>query len=157
ALRVPQWIAFAQPPRPSFEVASVKPADPNDPRFGIRIQPGGRFTITNGTLEMLVGFAFEMPPAQISGGPKWLNSENFTIEAKVDSSTPLPQGNAGFLQLSLMLQSLLAQRFKLSVHKETREAPVYELLVAKGGPKLKPAEASGKPPGRRMGRGELTG
>jgi uncharacterized protein (TIGR03435 family) len=149
--------ASAQETRPEFEVASVKPSNPTDPVFGMRIPPGGdRFSITNATLEMLIGFAYRLPNPQISGGPKWVDSESFTIEAKVDSATRLSPGNAGFGQVMLMLQSLLADRFKLSMHKETRSEAVYELSVAKRGAKLKKAEADDKL-GRRIGRGLVAG
>jgi bla regulator protein blaR1 len=148
---------FAQEAKTEFAVASVKPSNPADPVFGIRIEPGGdRFSITNATLEMLIGFAYGLPNPQISGGPKWVDSESFTIEAKVDSATRLSPGNAGFGQVMLMIQSLLAERFKLSMHKEARREAVYELSVAKGGAKLKQAEADDKP-GRRIGRGLVAG
>jgi bla regulator protein BlaR1 len=148
---------FAQEARPELEVASVKPSNSADPVFGIRISPGGdRFSITNATLEMLIGFAYRLPNPQISGGPKWVDSESFTIEAKVDSATRLSPGNAGFGQVMLMIQPLLADRFKLSMHKETRSSAVYELIEAKGGAKLKKAEADAKL-GRRIGQGQVAG
>ena len=148
---------FAQETKPEFEVASVKPSSSTDPVFGIRIEPGGdRFSITNATLEMLIGFAYRLPNPQISGGPKWVDSESFTIEAKVDSAARLSPGNAGFGQVMLMTQTLLADRFKLSMHKEARSEAVYELSVAKGGARLKKAKADDKP-SRRIGRGLLAG
>jgi bla regulator protein blaR1 len=147
----------AQEVRPQFEVASVKASNPSDPVFGIRIPPGGnRFSVTNATLEMLIGFAYGLPNPQISGGPGWVDSESFTIEAKVDSATPLSPGNEGFGQVMLMIQSLLADRFKLSMHKEARSEAVYDLTVAKEGAKLKKAGGDEKL-GRRIGRGLLGG
>lgn len=140
-----------------LEVASVKVGNPVDAVFGINIPPGGnRFSVTNATLEMLIEFAYGLPNAQISGGSKWIDAESFTIEAKVDSATPLPPGNAAFGQVMLLLQSLLTDRFKLSVHIETRSEPVYELAVVKDGAKLKKADADDKP-GRRIGRGLIGG
>ena len=148
---------FAQEAKPELEVASVKPSNPNDPVFGIRIPPAGNlFSITNATLEMLIGFAYGLPNHQISGGPKWVDSESFTIDAKVEGATRLSPGNAGYGQVMLMIQSILADRFKLSTHKETRIDAVYELTVAKDGAKLKKAEADDKL-GRRIGRGILGG
>jgi len=148
---------MAQETMPKLEVASVKPSNPADPVFGIHITTdGNRFSITNATGEMLIGFAYGLPNPQISGGPEWVNSESFTIEAKVDSATPLPPGNAGFGQVMLMVQSLLADRFKLSMHKEARSEAVYDLTVGKDGPKLKEAGVDDKL-GRRIGRGLLGG
>ena len=138
-----------------LEVVSVKPANPADPVFGLRIQPG-RFSVSNATLEMLAGFAYSMPNSQVSGLPKWAEAESFTVEATIDPAAPLPPGNEGVSQVMRMIQSLLADRFQLVSHKETRQLPVYELVVASAGAKL-PKSAEGKPPGRRMGRGQLTG
>jgi uncharacterized protein (TIGR03435 family) len=156
----PHWIAFAQQKeRPSFEVASVKPGDPNERRVSILMTPGGRFTTTNASLKMLIGFAYDVRNHQISGGPNWLDSEKYNIEAKPDNTVTIAPGPAGAPQIRLMTQSLLADRFKLTLHRETKEEPVYELLVAKGGPKLKEATetAKGAQQGLRTGRGEING
>lgn len=155
---VPRWIAFAQQqPRPAFEVASIKPGDPNDQRVGIHLQPGGRFTTTNATLKILIAFAYDLQTHQISGGPKWLETDNFNIEAKADSTIPISITSEGGTQIRLTLQSLLAERFKLSVHRENKEGPVYELVVAKGGPKLKRVEPNVEIPRLQLGWGRLTG
>lgn len=135
----PRWIAFAQQTaRPSFEVASVKPSGP-DEQLIFRLQPGGRYIARNVTLKMLVANAYMVPELQVAGGPAWRESEHFNIEAKVGAELPpWPDSNR---ELSLRLQSLLEDRFKLSLHRETREEPVYDLMVAKGGAKLKIAGA----------------
>ena len=146
---------LGQPAPQSFEVASVKPANPTDPIFGLRVQPG-RFSVTNATLEMLVGFAYSLPNSQVVGAPKWATSDGFTIEATLPSGQPALSGNAAFADVTPRLQTLLSERFKLAVHKENRELGVYELVVARGGPKMT-ASADGKPPGRRVGWGELSG
>jgi uncharacterized protein (TIGR03435 family) len=78
---------------------------------------------------MMIMFAYDVKDFQISGGPGWANSEPYDIVAKAE-------GNATRPQLRLMLRALLEDRFKLSLRHETKEAPVYELVVAKGGPKL---------------------
>jgi len=137
----PRWIAFAQTPaRPSFEVASVKPGDPNNRQFGYRQPPGGRYIATNVSLKNLISSAYGVPGPRMSGGPSWLASDRFTIEAKAaEPLPPWPESNA---QLSLMLQSLLEDRFKLAVHWETKEAAVYDLVVARGGPRVKQADAA---------------
>jgi bla regulator protein BlaR1 len=157
--RAPDWIAFAQPaPRPSFEVASVKPADTNDQLFFIGFQPGGRFT-ANANLKMVIGAAYDVRNHQISGGPSWIESAKFEIEAKAENGADFAPGPNGAGQERLMLQSLLEERFKLALHRETKEEPVYELTVGKGGPKLKEVADPGKggPQGMGMGRGKLTG
>ena len=127
--------AFAQnaAPPPAFEVASVKPAPQNE-AADFRTYPGGRLTMTNLTLEVIIREAFTVKHYQISGGPRWLESDRFDIEAKAD-------GNPSREQMMAMLRTLLAERFQLKVHRETREGDVYALVVAKGGPKLKESTA----------------
>src|SRR5262249_53861566 len=127
--------------KPSFEAASIKPGDAYDGRTGIRNQPGGRLSTTNATLKMLINYAYDANN-QIVGGPNWLDSATFNIEAKADSTTPFPTGADGVERMRLMLQSLLADRFRLSSHWETKEEQVYELGIAKGGPKLKEVDAA---------------
>jgi uncharacterized protein (TIGR03435 family) len=139
-------VIFAQAPppnpaAPAFEVASVKPSNPN-PVGPLGATPMvlpalGRLTAQNVTLRMLVMFAFDKQPFQLVGGPSWQNSNKFDIEARTrDSSTPLEQ-------MRLMTRSLLADRFQLKSHTETREVPIYALVVARDngrlGPKLKPS------------------
>jgi uncharacterized protein (TIGR03435 family) len=121
----------------------------------MRIQPG-RFSVTNATPEMLIGFAYALPNSQVLAIPKWAQSESFTIEAGIDSATPIAAGNAGISQVMLMVQTLLADRFRLSSHKETRQLPVYELVVAKAGPRLKQSEGD-RPPARQIRRDQLSG
>jgi uncharacterized protein (TIGR03435 family) len=84
------------------------------------------------TVEQLIRLAYNLEPVQISGGPSWLHSERYSVVAKVDA-------DATFEQMQPMLRSLLADRFKLSFHNETKELPIYELDVAGGGPKMVPA------------------
>jgi uncharacterized protein (TIGR03435 family) len=139
----PRQIAGQLPvvPSPSFDVASVKPAQNNVVR-GERLQflPGGRFTAENMPVCMLITTAYNLPPQspRISGGPDWIRSERFDVEAKADRAA-IPSGSSRKAlegQLRLMLQSLLAERFKLILGRETREMPVYALVVQKGGAKL---------------------
>jgi uncharacterized protein (TIGR03435 family) len=132
--------AFAQ--APSFEVASIKPAAPITPgqiRVGIQ-RDQGRITYSGVTLKILVQNAYRVKPYQISG-PNWLDSDRFEIVAK------LPEG-AKQDQIPEMLQNLLAERFGLKLHRETKELPVYALVTGKNGPKLEEVEApAGPPPG----------
>ena len=125
---------------PAFEVASVKPnksgGSQSDSDFD-----NGRFTAMNINLKTLLQYdAYGIPGPQIIGGPDWINSETFDIEAKVDDTAAEQMKNLSHDQETLLrqqlVQELLADRFKLSVHRETRELPVYALVVAKDGPKL---------------------
>jgi uncharacterized protein (TIGR03435 family) len=117
----------------SFEVASVKRGDPNATRISVGIAPGGRLTATNATVKMLIRQAFDLRDNQISGGPSWLDSEHYDVEAKVGDGVTIPAGPAGGALLRNMLRSLLIERFGLAFHRESKEETVYELVVAKGG------------------------
>jgi uncharacterized protein (TIGR03435 family) len=86
--------------------------------------------LANASLQMLIQNAYGVQAFQIAAGPGWLKSDRFAIEAKAD-------GNATRDQIFLMLQSLLEERYQLRVHRETRELPVYALVAAKGGLRLK--------------------
>lgn len=123
---------------PSFDVATIKPAVPStDGRTHSRISTDtdtGKLNYTNVSLKDVIGQAFKVQLYQISG-PAWIDSERFDIEARFAPRTDARQ-------LPLMLQALLADRFKLVTHRETKELPVYNLTVLKGGPKFKPAESA---------------
>jgi len=132
--------AWAQDPaaRVVFEVASVKPGDPAAPGMSVHSTPGGIF-LENNTLRNLLLNAYHIRSDQIEGGPKWLDSARFTIDAK------LPKGVSSRL-LPKALQSLLEDRFQLQIHRETRVRPVFALVQAKGGSKLQ--KAAPDEPGR---------
>ncbi len=149
----PRWIVFAQKPdRPFFEVASVKPGNPGDGQDHIFFERGGRFSAANATLQALIGTAWEVRNHQISGGPNWLDSAKFNIEAKAVSEIPPPW-------MRLMIQSLLAERFKLALHHETREEQLYELVVDRRGSRLKKATETlkGSRQGIGGGKGQIVG
>jgi uncharacterized protein (TIGR03435 family) len=173
---------FSQQPagtKPSFEVATVKPGASNDNRFMIMGQPGGRFTVTNATLKMVMTVAYRVRDFQISGGPGWAGTDRWNIEGKAEEgSIPQLTGPPDPTvpnPLMLMVQSLLEDRFQLKMHRDTKELPVYELLVAKSGSKMKlsddqsqmrPPERGLPPPQRggpmprgamRVGRGAIEG
>jgi len=149
--------------RPSFEVASIKPNKSNGQVTGGigNGQGGGR----NVTLKMLIATAYRVQEFQISGGPGWIGSDRFDVDGRSEDPKADPE------QLRLMLQSLLEDRFQLKLHHEKKEAPVYALVVAKNGPKIKPVAdqtsptvngpaPAGKGPNRgaiRIGRGSLVG
>jgi uncharacterized protein (TIGR03435 family) len=151
----PRWIAFAQ--QPAFEVASVRPNRSGE-RGERRDFPAGRFTAASASVKYLLKTAYRVEDFQISGAPGWFDSDRFDIEAKAS-------GNPPRAQVLSMLQSLLADRFKLVLHRETRELPVYELVLAKSGPKFKERACVGQPgPDNPCGgftvslvRGELMG
>src|SRR5690349_686839 len=126
--------------KPAFEVASVKPSTSADNRTMISGQPGGRFTVTNATLKMIVGVAYRVRNFQILDGPNWITTDRWNIEAKAEEGSMPPPTAARDPTvpgpLEFMVQSLLEDRFQLKLHRETKELPVYELLAAKGGPKM---------------------
>lgn len=119
----------------SFEVASIKPSAP-DTRGMMKMgtSPGGRYTASGITVKILIQQAYDLKDFQISGGPSWLTSERYDIVAKAD----MPNINRD--QLKVLLQSLLAERFNLKVHRETKELPIYTLVVGKNGHKLHESE-----------------
>jgi uncharacterized protein (TIGR03435 family) len=131
----------AAPDGPTFEVASVKPNSSGDGRVSMQNQPG-RFTATNVTLRMLIRNAYQLQEFQISGGPGWIGSDHFDIVARIegDVQDPLAGGQAGTgpTRLQLMIRALLAERFKLTVHSETKDSQVYALVVARSDGRLGP-------------------
>ena len=116
--------------RPAFDVASIKSNKANNLAvlFGVGAGRGGG---KNVTLKILIGLAYRLQQFQISGGPSWVSSDRFDVEGKTENRKADPD------QLRLMLQSLLEDRFKLKLHRETKEASVYALVVGKDGSKIK--------------------
>jgi bla regulator protein BlaR1 len=128
---------------PSFEVATVKPNHSGSMAVNLRQRPGGGVISTNGSIRMLIQQAYDLRPFQIVGAPSWLDADRFDINAKATGAKQE--------QIRLMMQRLLAERFKLAVHRETRDLPMYTLVIAKGGPKLTAStvdatEINGGPP-----------
>ena len=132
----------------AFEVASVKRnltgIDPHQPMGG-GFQPGGRLHMVNLPLKGFIQFGYAdhdsphwlpLPDSQVIGGPAWAKTDGYDIDAK-------PEPKTGPKQMWLMLETLLADRFHLALHRETRELPVYDLQPVKGGPKLPPAKDAG--------------
>jgi uncharacterized protein (TIGR03435 family) len=125
---------------PAFEVASIKLADAFAARPGrlgsvnVAMTPG-RVIARNASLKDLVRAAYSLDDYQVFGGPTWIASTRFDVEAKA-------VGNAGREPLLLMLQTLLADRFKLTVHHESKELPIYALVLDKNGPKFHPLDAA---------------
>ena len=152
----PPLPATAAPP--VFEAATVKVNKSGSSSSGSNFDHG-RYTATNIALKNLMNYsAYGIPEPRILGGPKWLDSERFDIEAKIDSSAADQMRTLSReqrkLQMQAMFQQLLADRFKLSVHWETRELPVYALVAAKNGPKLQVSTKPGS--GTSSGKGLFT-
>jgi uncharacterized protein (TIGR03435 family) len=120
---------------PAFEAASVKPNKGGDEPSGVSGDPSGRFTTTNVPLRRLIALAYgtpqPRPDSQIFGGPKWIDSDRFDIVAKAERPTTNQE-------TQLMLRTLLTERFKLAVHIESRELPIYALVLARKDGKLGP-------------------
>jgi uncharacterized protein (TIGR03435 family) len=123
---------------PTFEVASITPCPPGTPQpqeehMGMVhfTFPGGRFNANATSLSFLLEWAYEILPAQHSDGPSWMEDDRYDIAAKADA-------NATTAQMKLMTRTLLAERFKLKFHRETRELPVIVLTLGKTAPKLFP-------------------
>lgn len=118
----------------SFEVASIKPNRSGARNSGFKRFTGGELDATNITLKMLIAFAYDTPQDRILQGPAWLDSERYDILAKPEQATDQP-ADRSMSAIKLRTQTLLADRFKLALHKETRQLPIFRLLVDKGGAK----------------------
>jgi bla regulator protein blaR1 len=131
--------AFAQAPAasPTFEVASVKPADPHASGMQFEVTIADGLTATHISVGTLIQISYNLKPFLILGSPRWLDSEEFAIVAKPPAGTPPANPPKITDDFRGRVRALLADRFRLSVHHETREMPVYVLVVAKNGPKLK--------------------
>jgi uncharacterized protein (TIGR03435 family) len=136
--------ATAQDPA-TFEVASIKPSnpDPTNPLSMVpmaRPQPGGRLTVNNFPLKMLIGFAYEMQDFRVDGGPPALMSAKFDIIAKASGG-----GTLTAKEMRPLLKNLLVERFKLKAHTEPREMRIYDLVIARSdgrlGPDIKPSKS----------------
>ena len=131
--------AWAIPPSPkpmapdapaAFEVATIKPSNPDVPGklFTVR----GRQVMTiNTTVSDLISFAYRVHAAQIAGAPEWVASIKYDVTGQ-----PEGQGQPNERQLRAMVQKLLEDRFRLTIHRDTKELAVYAMIVGKGGPKL---------------------
>jgi uncharacterized protein (TIGR03435 family) len=150
ALAAPAAYSQTTPAPLAFEVVSIKTAPPPT-GMGIRVgisQDKGRVTMSNITLRNILIQAYKVKEQQLIT-PDWMDSTRFDVVAK------LPEG-ATREQVPAMLQTMLADRFKVKIHKESKVLPIYAMVVAKGGPKLTEADAEGglrvmmSPKGRQM-------
>lgn len=117
-------------PAPAFEVASVK-ANKTGEAGGSLVMPPGRFTATNIPLKVLITNAYQLSFFQVVGGPDWIGTDRFDIAAKAPDGAPPEQTRA-------MVRTLLRDRFKLAVHMETRDTPIYALVKARADDQLGP-------------------
>src|SRR5437868_1512446 len=123
----------------SFEVASVKPVNPlAGPHVVSLILNHGRLNIEAAELRQIVGLAYAIQRVRVLGGPAWADSDQFDIVAKAESADATRDDIRG------MLQSLLAERFKMVVHRETKHVAAYSLVAGKAAPKLKAADPDRK-------------
>jgi uncharacterized protein (TIGR03435 family) len=130
AILLPALHAHAQQsPQPRFEVASIKENKTNDGIVSIQTQKG-RYLARGFTLAALIRNAYRVQEFHIVGGPEWINTERFDVEATF-AEVDAPQVN-------LMLRALLAERFKLAVHNEERERPIFALTLARADKRLGP-------------------
>ena len=150
AARRPQAQSFSAPagsveaPNPEvplyFEAASLKPSDPKaGPGMGIRRQPGGRFNTFNTTVRVLITFAYQIQDYQLVEAPDWIKNARYDIVAKMEGDPPPVMPGTGPDPHMVAMRTLLAERFKLVIHRETRELDIYALVIAR--PDGKPAPA----------------
>jgi uncharacterized protein (TIGR03435 family) len=136
-------IVSAQEAPPAFEVSIVKPNKSADTNGMLQRLPGGRMTVTNMPLRPMITFAYQLAQYQLVGGPGWLATDRFDVVAKMNGNPEAVAPGRGPDVMQLALRTLLADRFKLKVHRETRELDIYALVMVKGetpGPLLKPTK-----------------
>src|SRR5262245_15995067 len=112
----------APAPRDAFEVTTVKPNKSGDGRVSMRIIPGNGYEAFNVTLGAMIRMAYRLQDFQVIGAPAWVDQDRFDIVGKAPAGEPL--------NIQPRMQSLLAERFNLKAHEETREFPVFALVVA---------------------------
>jgi len=128
-----------------FEVASVKANTSGSQAFSINTTPEGRFSTRNFTVWNLIREAYHLRDLQISGGPGWIKTEGFDIEAR--PASPVSRD-----KMEEMLRMLLAERFQLKVHTESRNLPAFALILSDKGSKLQPATGVNGPRTIRIGQ-----
>ena len=131
----PQPVPMAADTSPAFEVATIKPGNPDTPGKFISMR-GRQVTATNQTLIDLISFAYGVHPRQIVGAPSWAETDKFDVNGEPDA-----KGQPNLEQVKIMLQKLLTDRFQLTFHRDKKELSVYVLTVGKGGHKLTPSSA----------------
>jgi len=128
---------------PVYDVASIKPNKSDNGLFRMMFERNG-FSATSVTLRMLIRTAYEVEDSQILGAPNWVNSEKYDVEARMESAVADElremSEDQRYAERRRMLHALLADRFKLTLHRETKQLGGYVLVIAKNGPKLQEAK-----------------
>jgi len=138
-------IGRAQNKNEAFEVASVRLNKSGDGNGMLRQMPGGRMTATNMPLRQMITFAYNLAGYQLVGGPGWINANRYDVSAKMEGNpdSAFVPGSTAANPMQIALQKLLADRFKLKVHRETREKDIYAVVIVKPGapgPGLRPTK-----------------
>ncbi len=159
--RLPACLAIAlllgAQPRAAFDAASIRPADPNNNRFGMGFSANGRTLTVDGlNLAQMIAMAYHVRDEEFSVAPSlenagWIRSDRYDINAKVEGADSLSKQ-----QQDQLFQQLLADRFGVQLHHEQKEMTVYSLQTGKNGPKLSPGGAAG-PYLSRPAPGKLVG
>ena len=137
----PRWIVFAQQsgaPRPlEYEVSSIRPNPGGDFPYTFHIEPNGTLAATGITLKRLMMTGYRHQGYRIVGGPAWVDSQRWDVRAKSSLSRAVTGDES-----SQMLRTMLAERFQIHIHSETRSLPIYELVVDRKGSKLRRVDGS---------------
>ena len=141
--------------QPEFEAVSVKPDTSGRPGSDFNRTAGGGLNAINVTLRDMILFAYDIRDTQLIGGEKWMSTERYDVFAK-PSQNDNPSGakrsfSEEFRGIRLKMRAVLADRFKLAIHTETREMPIYALVVAKNGPRLLESTSDGLTINNRKG------
>jgi uncharacterized protein (TIGR03435 family) len=133
---------------PGFDVATIKPNDSGGTSLKQLTVNGRNFSIRNGSLADLIGFAYDVQKSQIANGPEWMTQDRYDLDGVPDK-----EGAPSPAQLRVMMQKLLADRFALKFHPEKREMQAFVLAVGKGGQKIATTQINGPLPSFNMGPG----
>jgi uncharacterized protein (TIGR03435 family) len=125
--------ALGQPLPSRFDVASIKPNRTGSEDRRVTTVPGGVFTATNASLKLLISRAYGVPAAQVESKLGWIDLEKYDVTARADTQRQMTREEVG-----PCLRALLAERFGLAIHRESKPGSVFTLEIAKGGPKLRP-------------------
>jgi uncharacterized protein (TIGR03435 family) len=157
-------LLHAQNPPLRFEVATIKPVKADGLKIGFQLLPGGELRLTGTTVRDLIVLGYGVRPDEVSGGPKWIYSDGYEVIAKPErvDGEPAVQaavpGSPAWRRMQQRIQALLADRFQLGFHKESKAGQVYAMSIAKGGFKLKESEQAGQvPPSTMRSPGKITG
>lgn len=156
---IPAWKAIAQAPAaaafatttsgPTFDVVSIhlSPPSPDGHNHIWDDVHASQFRTGNLSIRDLIQYAYNLPKSQIVGGPQWLDLTMYDIDAKsgpeMDARLKTMRGDDAAQQKRMMVQALLNERFVLAAHNETRELPIYDLVLGKGGAKFQPSDRNG--------------